>query len=191
MHSIKTLDLSNNGFGGELSPKIANMRSLETIYLGSNDMTGDIPDTISSMSLLKYVDLSNNNFTGSLPSFAGSADSLMYLYLQDNQLSGTWEDQLQDNEFMRSIWLSNNCMEGDLPDWLSLEVFPHLTVRPPSLERFGVRLIVRSVKQELRVAHSGMAVDGISQELLEELDPLLVLTYGGTSDGDAWPRSRS
>ncbi|KAM1304616.1 hypothetical protein ACFX1Q_022961 [Malus domestica] len=90
---VVTLNLTNTGLSGSLSPNIANMTALSNVLLGKNNFTGPIPD-LSSLKLLEKLHLEDNHFSGNIPSSLGSIDRLHELFLQNNNLTGEVPDSL-------------------------------------------------------------------------------------------------
>ncbi|KAG2727490.1 hypothetical protein I3760_01G159700 [Carya illinoinensis] len=84
---VITLNLTNMGLSGSLSPSIANMTALTSIFLGNNNLTGPIPD-LSSLKMLEMLHLENNQFSGEIPSSLGAIDGLRELFVQNNNLTG-------------------------------------------------------------------------------------------------------
>ncbi|XP_061992902.1 probable LRR receptor-like serine/threonine-protein kinase At1g67720 [Rosa rugosa] len=84
---VVSLNLTNMGLSGSLSPNIANMTALSDIWLGNNNLSGPIPD-LSSLKILETLHLEDNQFSGVIPSSLGNIDSLRELFLQNNNLTG-------------------------------------------------------------------------------------------------------
>ncbi|RVX22239.1 putative LRR receptor-like serine/threonine-protein kinase [Vitis vinifera] len=75
---VVSLNLSNMGLSGSLSPSVANLTALTNIWLGNNSLSGSIPD-LSSLKRLEILHLEDNQFSGEIPSSLGSIDSLQEL----------------------------------------------------------------------------------------------------------------
>lgn len=84
---VVSLNLSNMGLSGSLSPSVANLTALTNIWLGNNSLSGSIPD-LSSLKRLEILHLEDNQFSGEIPSSLGNIDSLQELFLQNNNLTG-------------------------------------------------------------------------------------------------------
>ncbi|RVW55554.1 putative LRR receptor-like serine/threonine-protein kinase [Vitis vinifera] len=75
---VVSLNLSNMGLSGSLSPSVANLTALTNIWLGNNSLSGSIPD-LSSLKRLEILHLEDNQFSGEIPSSLGNIDSLQEL----------------------------------------------------------------------------------------------------------------
>ncbi|KAE8676586.1 Nodulation receptor kinase [Hibiscus syriacus] len=76
---ITDLDLSSNKFKGAMPPSITKLTYLKTLNLSNNDFSGEIPSFPSSSNLTS-VDISNNELEGSLPQSLISLPHLRALY---------------------------------------------------------------------------------------------------------------
>ncbi|GKE38196.1 leucine-rich repeat-containing protein [Tanacetum coccineum] len=89
---VTELDLSQYGFGGEISLSLLNLTYLNHLDLFSNSFHGTISMficSIGSLTSLTYIDLSENKFSGVIPESIGSLTSLTFLDLSENNFSGT------------------------------------------------------------------------------------------------------
>lgn len=91
---VVTLNLTNVGLTGSLSPSIANLTALSNLWLGGNKLTGPIPD-MSAMKALKTLHLENNQLEGPIPESLGHISNLREISLQNNNLSGGIPQSLQ------------------------------------------------------------------------------------------------
>ncbi|CAN6825581.1 unnamed protein product, partial [Brassica oleracea] len=73
--NLEYLDLSQNGFIGQVTSSISNLSRLNTLDLSYNKFTGPFPN-IQNLTLLSYIDLSNNDFSGTVPSYLFTMPSL-------------------------------------------------------------------------------------------------------------------
>lgn len=64
---VTFLDLSNNGFSGEIPRTIADLPYLNTLNLQNNQLAGRIPEQIGDLARLKSLNLSNNSLSGPIP----------------------------------------------------------------------------------------------------------------------------
>ena len=106
------LDLSNNGFVGEV-PNFVGMPQLLTLRLQNNNLTGEVPE-FSSVPNLQVIDLSNNNLEGQLPTLQ-QTPGIFSLNLAGNNLIGTIPDYAFANLVL--INLSNNRLSGFIPEF--------------------------------------------------------------------------
>ncbi|CAJ1939447.1 unnamed protein product [Sphenostylis stenocarpa] len=63
---VTTLNLTNAGLSGTLTPTLGHLSALAHLWLGGNKLTGTIPD-LSGLKDLQTLHLEKNNFEGSLP----------------------------------------------------------------------------------------------------------------------------
>ncbi|KAL6603128.1 hypothetical protein ACP70R_043489 [Stipagrostis hirtigluma subsp. patula] len=151
---VTSLELSDLGLTGAISPAIGNLTYLETLDLKDNKLSGSIPASIGRLRRLSYlglcrnggvggeipdglrnctslavVYLNGNNLTGAVPEWFGTFPNLTYLWLSGNSLSGEIPPSLGSLSKLRSIMLDQNLLEGAIPEGVS---------RLPSLEQFAV-----------------------------------------------------
>ncbi|KAH7855460.1 hypothetical protein Vadar_025090 [Vaccinium darrowii] len=91
--NLKSLDMSLNQFGGEMTRSYGNLSgcaryNLEMLILSSNEITGALPDWLGQFNHLKYLDLSSNSLSGSIPVSLGQLSNLKILDLSSNHLVG-------------------------------------------------------------------------------------------------------
>ncbi|OVA12570.1 Leucine-rich repeat [Macleaya cordata] len=91
---VVSLNLSNMGLSGSISPSIANLTALTKIWLGNNNLTGPIPD-LSSLKWLETLHLENNQLNGTIPPSLGDIGSLRELFIQNNYLTGEVPNNLK------------------------------------------------------------------------------------------------
>ncbi|XP_031276598.1 probable LRR receptor-like serine/threonine-protein kinase At1g67720 [Pistacia vera] len=84
---VVTLNLTNMGLSGTLSPNISRLSALNGILLGNNNLSGTIPD-LSSLTRLGKLHLEDNRFSGEIPKSLGNISGLRELFLQNNNLTG-------------------------------------------------------------------------------------------------------
>ncbi|XP_027121270.1 probable LRR receptor-like serine/threonine-protein kinase At1g67720 [Coffea eugenioides] len=85
---VTTLNLTNMGISGSISPNISSLSALSGILLGNNSLTGSIPN-LSSLKRLEILHLEDNKLSGEIPSSLGNIQNLHELFLQNNNLTGT------------------------------------------------------------------------------------------------------
>ncbi|CAD6268760.1 unnamed protein product [Miscanthus lutarioriparius] len=83
------IDLSSNGFIGQIPKELSLLKALRSLNLSNNQLSGPIPDDIGSLRRLESLDLSYNYFSGKIPSSLSDLTFLSCLNLSYNNLSGT------------------------------------------------------------------------------------------------------
>ncbi|XP_042499829.1 receptor-like protein 7 [Macadamia integrifolia] len=113
---FKVLDLSNNGFKGEIPEAIGNLKALTVLDLSYNSLTGPIPSTIRNLTKLEKWDLSQNRFQGSLPI---PPRYTKFFSISNNDLTGEIPSVICNLSSLQLLDLSGNQMSGSLPECLS------------------------------------------------------------------------
>ncbi|KAJ9541204.1 hypothetical protein OSB04_027710 [Centaurea solstitialis] len=85
---VTSLDLSEKGLVGSLSPYIGNLSFLRYTNFSNNQLHGSIPSEIGRLSRLQQLSLFQNSFTGEIPANISSCSKLWHLNLASNMLSG-------------------------------------------------------------------------------------------------------
>ncbi|GMI89912.1 PXY/TDR-correlated 2 [Hibiscus trionum] len=119
---LQVLDLSSNGFYGEIPSKLGVLSSLVLFNMSRNRLFGSIPSAIGELKATQVVDLSDNMLNGSIPSEIGAAVSLKVLVLQRNFLSGKIPTQIVNCSSLTTLILSENNLSGSIPT-----AFPNLS----------------------------------------------------------------
>ncbi|XP_050223301.1 protein STRUBBELIG-RECEPTOR FAMILY 5 isoform X2 [Mercurialis annua] len=114
--NIVHLDLSNNGFSGNVPYSISQMTDLNYVDLGHNKLNGQLSDMFQKLTKLKSLDLSYNSLTGNLPQSFASLSSLSELRLQNNQLTGPIN--VLAGLPLDTLNVENNDFSGWVPDEL-------------------------------------------------------------------------
>ncbi|KAH7854047.1 hypothetical protein Vadar_009475 [Vaccinium darrowii] len=114
--NLKSLDMSENQFEGQMSRSYGNLsrcarNNLEMLILSSNEITGALPDWLGQFNHLKYLDLSRNSLSGSIPQSLGTLSALGELNLRGNQLSGAIPVSLGQLSSLEILDLSSNHLE--------------------------------------------------------------------------------
>ncbi|KAJ6875454.1 hypothetical protein NC652_035002 [Populus alba x Populus x berolinensis] len=65
LHNLKSIDISDNNFSGELPADMSRISGLLTFFAENNQLNGEIPDF--DFSYLKDFNVANNNFSGPIP----------------------------------------------------------------------------------------------------------------------------
>ena len=141
--SLKYLDLSGNGFSGEI-PSFYVPFSLEHLDLSSNNLSGNIyrlyySSSERSNSRLKYVYLSHNSLSGGLGNTFGGLRNLRRVDLSHNELSGLvfrHGSPFSSSSDLTYLDLSYNEFGGPLNMWRLLYAHPNLKHLDLSHNRF-------------------------------------------------------
>jgi Leucine-rich repeat (LRR) protein len=83
-----SLELSNSGIDGEISPEIGRLINLTYLNLENNQLSGEIPSEIGNLINLNSLFLTSNQLSGDIPESMENMTNLFSLWLSDNQLSG-------------------------------------------------------------------------------------------------------
>uniref|UniRef100_A0A2N9GKF5 Leucine-rich repeat-containing N-terminal plant-type domain-containing protein n=1 Tax=Fagus sylvatica TaxID=28930 RepID=A0A2N9GKF5_FAGSY len=99
-----SIDLSNNGFHGEIPDSVGTLKDLIVLNLSSNNFIGRIPSSLGNLIELESLDLSRNKLLGEIPQHLTSLTFLAYLNLSDNQLTGPIPQGGQFGTFENSVF---------------------------------------------------------------------------------------
>ncbi|KAK8999009.1 hypothetical protein V6N11_070188 [Hibiscus sabdariffa] len=83
-----SIDLSNNGFHGEIPEVVGDLRLLLALNLSYNSLAGSIPPSFGNLRALETLDLSFNNLSGRIPSQLTNLTFLAELRFWNNNLEG-------------------------------------------------------------------------------------------------------
>uniref|UniRef100_A0A8I6YHL5 non-specific serine/threonine protein kinase n=1 Tax=Hordeum vulgare subsp. vulgare TaxID=112509 RepID=A0A8I6YHL5_HORVV len=111
---LTTLNLSTNGFSGQLPP-LDHLQKLQVLDLSMNQLHGSIPYAISNCSNLRKVDLAKNFLIGEIPPKVGLLPNLSVLRLSFNNLTGAIPPILANITSMEKLILSYNSLTGSIP----------------------------------------------------------------------------
>uniref|UniRef100_R7WB24 LRR receptor-like serine/threonine-protein kinase EFR n=1 Tax=Aegilops tauschii TaxID=37682 RepID=R7WB24_AEGTA len=135
---LKVLNLSSNGFSGQLTP-LNQLIELVLLDLSSNSFQGIIPDPLTNCSNLKILDLSRNMLEGPVPTKIGSLYNLLAIDLSSNNLTGVVPPTISNATELQLLNLQYNQV-----------VRPHTTVNLQSDIPYEVRRIIISYKETYR-----------------------------------------
>ncbi|KAG8502467.1 hypothetical protein CXB51_000379 [Gossypium anomalum] len=88
MPLLTCIDLSMNGFHGEIPKVVGELRLLQALNLSHNSLTGPIPPSFGNLSALESLDLSFNKLSGKIPSQLTNLTFLEVLRFWNNNLVG-------------------------------------------------------------------------------------------------------
>ncbi|KAK3163903.1 hypothetical protein QOZ80_1AG0009950 [Eleusine coracana subsp. coracana] len=113
---VVALSLPSYELTGVLSPAIGNLTSLRTLNLSKNGFSGDIPASLGRLHHLHILDLSRNSFSGEVPTNLTSCINLTILNLNFNQLHGCVSSEIGDKlAGLRFLGLAKNNLTGTIP----------------------------------------------------------------------------
>ncbi|ORX45224.1 L domain-like protein [Piromyces finnis] len=108
-----SLSLKNNKISGSL-PDLSKLTNLKSLDLSENKFEGDIPNTYASLTNLNTLILSNNHLSGTLPEWINSLNNLEILWINDNNFHGAMSESFAELTKLQSLKLNNNKFEGDM-----------------------------------------------------------------------------
>ncbi|XP_058745143.1 receptor-like protein EIX2 [Vicia villosa] len=115
-YRMRTLDISNNQFSGQLPDCWSNLKELKYLDLSDNTLSGEVPSSMGSLLELKVLILRNNSFTGTLPLSLKNCTELIMLDVGDNKFSGPIPYWL--GQQLQMLSLRRNRFYGILPESL-------------------------------------------------------------------------
>ncbi|THG16555.1 hypothetical protein TEA_028770 [Camellia sinensis var. sinensis] len=120
LRHLRSLDLSEIDFTGQLPNSIGQLEYLEVLRLAACNFSGTIPRSLTNLTRLISLDLSFNKLiNGQFPSSIGHLKNLEELYLIDCNFSGTIPRSLTNLTRLISLDLSYNNFEGPIPQLFS------------------------------------------------------------------------
>jgi Leucine-rich repeat (LRR) protein len=122
------LDVSRNGYAGELSSKVSQLTDLEVLDASRNDIAGTIPDEWENLPKMRQLDLSDNLLYGELPQSFSTLTALESLSISVRTrsvvgLSGQMPS-FAALPNLRNIDLGSNALTGTIPANLLASVDP-------------------------------------------------------------------
>ncbi|KAM7502833.1 hypothetical protein LguiB_001737 [Lonicera macranthoides] len=119
--NLRHLDLSYNGFNGEISELLVGSfsrcrtSSLEELFLSFNQFSGQLPNSWGHLNnSLRTLDLSSNSISGPLPTSIGELSKLQILNLYFNNMNGSIPKSLGRLTELKELQLDSNDWEGVL-----------------------------------------------------------------------------
>ncbi|XVF70832.1 hypothetical protein PTKIN_Ptkin11bG0193700 [Pterospermum kingtungense] len=109
---LKSIDLSNNKFQGEIPDVIGKLKSLKGLNFSHNNLSGCIPASIGNLTSLEWLDLSSNKLVGMIPEGLVDLTFLSFFNVSENQLSGPIPQGKQFNTFGNDSYERNKGLCG-------------------------------------------------------------------------------
>ncbi|OEL29120.1 putative LRR receptor-like serine/threonine-protein kinase, partial [Dichanthelium oligosanthes] len=110
---VTSLNLTNRGLVGQISPSLGNLTFLKILVLSTNSFSGEIPMPLGHLHRLQTLSLQNNTLQGRIPSLA-NCSKLTELLLGNNQLTGQIPVDLP--QCLENLDLTTNNLTGTIPD---------------------------------------------------------------------------
>ncbi|OMO92141.1 hypothetical protein COLO4_17834 [Corchorus olitorius] len=111
LKSIKSLQLLENQFSGEIPEEFGDFKNLEGLSLYRNKLTGQLPTRIGSWSNLKFIDVSENFLTGPIPPDMCKNGKMADLLLLQNNFTGSIPETYASygkELAVKHIWVSDS-----------------------------------------------------------------------------------
>ncbi|KAL3746006.1 hypothetical protein ACJRO7_015018 [Eucalyptus globulus] len=115
---VTTLNLSNMGLQGRLSPYLGNLSFLASLDLRNNIFHGRIPIEIGRLHRLKELVLQHNQFEGNIPSDLAQCQNLENMSLVANRLTGGIPREFGAFPKLQLLYISLNPLGGQIPSFL-------------------------------------------------------------------------
>ncbi|OEL29117.1 putative receptor-like protein kinase [Dichanthelium oligosanthes] len=109
---VTSLNLTNQGLVGQISPSLGNLTFLKILVLSANSFSGEIPMSLGHMHHLQILYLNNNTLQGKIPALA-NCSNLKELSLSWNQLTGQIPVDFPNR--LQSLLLAANNLTGTIP----------------------------------------------------------------------------
>jgi LRR receptor-like serine/threonine-protein kinase FLS2 len=117
---VHTLNLTNMGLRGIVSPNLGNMSFLVILDISFNNFSGQFPfKEISWFRRLKFLHITNNKFFGEIPATLGDLSQLQSLKLSYNNFSGLIPQSIGNFHQLKSLFLHFNMLSGPIPQTIS------------------------------------------------------------------------
>ncbi|XP_010489765.1 PREDICTED: receptor-like protein 12 [Camelina sativa] len=113
LHSLNTLDLSENNFNGSIPPCLGNLNStLSDLNLRQNNLSGGLPKDIFER--LRSFDVGHNQLVGKLPRSFIRFSTLEVLNVESNRINDTFPFWLGSLQKLQVLVLRSNAFYGPI-----------------------------------------------------------------------------
>ncbi|RHN73596.1 putative protein kinase RLK-Pelle-LRR-XII-1 family [Medicago truncatula] len=112
---LKTLDIGDNNFFGEIPQELGQLLHLQQLFLSNNSFVGEIPTNLTYCSNLKLLFLSGNHLIGKIPTEIGSLKKLQAMTVAHNNLTGGIPSFIGNLSCLTRLSAALNNFEGDIP----------------------------------------------------------------------------
>uniref|UniRef100_A0A0E0MCY5 Receptor kinase-like protein Xa21 n=1 Tax=Oryza punctata TaxID=4537 RepID=A0A0E0MCY5_ORYPU len=191
---VVSLDLSNRGLVGQISPSLANLTFLKFLFLDTNSFTGDIPSSLGHLHHLQTLYLSNNTLEGVIPDLTNCSNlkalwlngnrlvgqmninfppQLQELALAYNNLTGTIPPSFANFTELRKLSFSHNNIKGSIPNEFSNFLMMEVLI----LSRFPEAILNLSTLIDLSLGSNHLSGE-VPSNLLDSLPNLQQLGLG-------------
>ncbi|WVZ54026.1 hypothetical protein U9M48_004895, partial [Paspalum notatum var. saurae] len=113
---VISLDLTNRGLVGNISPLIGNITLLKYLhlYLSNNSLQGEIPN-FSNCSSLAVLWLNGNKLVGQVPAYNSLLPRVEELQISDNDFIETIPPSISNSTTLIRLGIMNNKISGEIP----------------------------------------------------------------------------
>ncbi|KAF8097591.1 hypothetical protein N665_0285s0022 [Sinapis alba] len=116
---LRYMNISKNGFQGNLPSSLGNMKNIEYMDLSRNGFHGELPRSFlngcDSMAILK---LSHNKLTGEIFQEPPKFTNILGLFMDNNLFTGNIGQGFQRLRKLSLLDISNNNLTGVVPSWI-------------------------------------------------------------------------
>ncbi|CAN6169692.1 unnamed protein product [Urochloa humidicola] len=138
---LEHLNLSTNGFSGEVPPAVARLTALKSLLLDTNRFTGaypaagigklaglrilalaynafapaPVPPAFAKLTNLTYLWLDRMNLTGEIPEAYSGLTELTTFSMASNELTGSIPAWVLQHAKLQNLYLFDNALSGELP----------------------------------------------------------------------------
>ncbi|KAL6329475.1 hypothetical protein AAG906_021170 [Vitis piasezkii] len=172
---LENFTASGNHFTGPIPKGLKNCTSLFRVRLERNQLTGDLAESFGVYPTLNYIDLSSNNFYGELSEKWGQCHMLTNLNISNNNISGAIPPQLGKAIQLQQLDLSANHLSGKIPK--ELDHIQRASFMTHAMKAIYKLLLSDYVKVS-KVSVEDMLYD--EQDILCSMDKIEVLDFHQT-----------
>ncbi|CAN6935583.1 unnamed protein product [Brassica oleracea] len=123
--SLRYINISNNGFHGELPSSLGNMKGIEFLDISHNSFHGKLPRSfLEGCYSLTILKMSHNKLSGEILPKATNFTDMLVLSMDNNQFTGNIGQGLRSLRYMLLLDISNNNLTGVFPSWFG--DFPYM-----------------------------------------------------------------